>query len=57
MRKKKWTTPRLTVLVRGKPEESVLCACKGGFAGPTSNTANCTGGAPSCAVCNSTSGS
>jgi hypothetical protein len=24
-----WTTPELTVLVRSKPEEGVLSACKG----------------------------
>ncbi len=26
--KKPWTKPQLIVLVRGKPEESVLLACK-----------------------------
>lgn len=26
--KKKWTSPELTVLVRNKPEESVLTYCK-----------------------------
>jgi hypothetical protein len=26
--KKKWTTPELTVVVRGKPEEVVLTLCK-----------------------------
>jgi hypothetical protein len=29
MRKKKWTAPLLTVIVRGRPEERVLSACKG----------------------------
>jgi hypothetical protein len=34
--KKEWKTPELIVLVRGKPEEAVLAACKkGGMAGPT----------------------
>jgi hypothetical protein len=28
---KKWKTPLLTVVVRGKPEESVLAACKGPY--------------------------
>ncbi len=37
-KKKTWTRPQLIVLVRGKPEESVLQACKtttsgGPFAG------------------------
>ncbi len=32
MPKKKWTTPQLIVLVRGKPEERVLCVCKADFA-------------------------
>ena len=26
--KKKWETPKLVVLVRGRPEESILTACK-----------------------------
>lgn len=30
MKKKKWTTPMLVVLVRGRPEEMVLSACKWG---------------------------
>jgi hypothetical protein len=34
MRKKKWTTPILTVLVRGNPEEKVLAGCKVGAAIP-----------------------
>ncbi len=28
--KKVWEKPELVVLVRGKPEESVLASCKGG---------------------------
>ena len=27
-KKKKWTTPLLTVVVKGKPEERVLVGCK-----------------------------
>ncbi len=32
-KKKKWDKPMLTVLTRGKPEERVLGACKGSYAG------------------------
>jgi len=28
--KKKWGKPKLIILTRGKPEERVLMACKGG---------------------------
>ena len=28
MSKKKWITPKLVILVRGRPEELVLVACK-----------------------------
>ena len=31
--KKRWVKPQLVVLVRGKPEESVLGICKTGTAG------------------------
>jgi len=36
MEKKTWVMPELIVLVRSKPEEAVLTACKGGgtVAGP-----------------------
>jgi hypothetical protein len=30
MNKKTWKTPELIVIVRSKPEESVLVTCKGG---------------------------
>jgi len=33
--KMEWVTPELTVLVRNKPEEAVLAACKGIAVGPT----------------------
>ena len=36
--KKEWTKPELIVLVRSKPEEAVLAACKNASAG--SNAAN-----------------
>ncbi len=28
MSKKKWETPELVILFRGRPEESLLCHCK-----------------------------
>jgi len=28
MVKKKWELPRLSILTKGSPEESVLCSCK-----------------------------
>ncbi len=31
LKRKKWTTPQLVRLVRGKPEEAVLGACKSAF--------------------------
>ncbi len=56
--KKVWQKPELVVLVRGKPEESVLAACKGGTVtgagiqkdyckGPLSCGPDCAGIAPS----------
>lgn len=33
MQKKKWEKPELIVLVRGKPDEAILLACKWGFYG------------------------
>ena len=30
MEKKKWKSPLLTILMKGKPEEKVLDNCKGG---------------------------
>ena len=40
--KKKWTKPKLIVLVRGKPEEGVLTSCKiGGSIGPESAVDTC----------------
>jgi hypothetical protein len=29
-KEKKWTTPQLVVLVKGKPEEGILAQCKSG---------------------------
>ena len=41
--KKEWVTPELIVLVRSKPEEAVLAACKvnAGITGAKSNKVNC----------------
>ena len=49
--KKEWTKPELIVLVRSKPEEAVLSACKAlGLAGDSSNSAiMCT--QAGCSVC------
>ena len=33
---KVWQKPKLIILYRGRPEESVLAACKAGVAGPAS---------------------
>jgi len=32
-KKEKWSKPKLIILTRGKPEESVLAACKGANGG------------------------
>ncbi len=44
--KKKWETPKLICLYRGRPEEAVLAGCKGaggtGIAGP-GHTQKCNG--------------
>ena len=56
--KPEWKTPELIVLVRSKPEETVLAGCKGGGSTPTSNNDSqdsCKryGGAwPYCFICN-----
>jgi len=51
--KKKWETPKLVCLYRGRPEESVLYYCKGTAAeGPSAN--KCKTGATECEVRNAT---
>jgi hypothetical protein len=45
--KKRWVTPELVILFRGRPEESVLCHCK--YAGtapvaPYNSYNDCTSG-------------
>ncbi len=39
--KKEWVTPKLTVLVRGRPEESVLAGCKHPSLGYGPDRPNC----------------
>ena len=53
MPKKKWEKPKLVVLVRGKPEERVLQACKSNLfaTGPSTDVAFCTAGAFVCFQC------
>ena len=52
MRKKKWATPLLTVLVRGKPEERVLCACKStSLSGSGDTQSLCKVLSPACSIC------
>ena len=52
-KKKAWTTPTLTVLVRRKPEEGVLVTCKGedtaGF--PENAESRCTMSESECPSC------
>lgn len=51
--KKKWQNPELIVLVRSKPEEAVLGACKsGGMQGDATNQADaCQQGTGMCDTC------
>lgn len=61
-KKKKWGTPKLIILTRGKPDERVLSNCKVSFTG-SNNPAVATGihcGGPidgSCGFCNVNAGS
>lgn len=51
--KKDWKKPKLVVLYRGKPEESVLAACKanvGGSMGPAKNKCRAPAGPGLCSV-------
>jgi len=57
MRKKKWSTPLLTILVRGKPEERALTACKTGASGPGSNWSGCLDETTCTSYCSASSGS
>jgi len=59
--KKTWVAPKLIILVRGKPEESVLDTCKEGGqtvgGGPVTGELYCTQSYPSCAQCSDLSDS
>ena len=48
---KRWSKPQLIVLVRGYTQESVLTACKGSGAGPSSYDASCEGDYKEAGVC------
>lgn len=54
MEKKPWEKPRLMVLTRNRPDESVLTTCKGGnlFTGPDSGENSCTVLLGNCFFCN-----
>ena len=51
--KKKWVKPELTVLLRRKPGEAVLVACKGGYyhGGPSYYVFTCDDGTRNCGSC------
>jgi hypothetical protein len=57
--KKQWTKPELIVLVRSKPEEAVLAACKALRDGPTAQNDRCADdvGGGACGDCLSESAS
>ncbi len=42
--KKKWVTPKLICLYKGRPEEAVLAACKAPPGTPGPNSGLCAGG-------------
>jgi hypothetical protein len=59
MKKKIWSTPMLTMLVRSRPEEAVLTLCKAGagYVGPGSNSQGCgTDASANCGACQSRGG-
>jgi hypothetical protein len=51
--KKVWHTPQLVVLVKGKPEETLLCHCKKSTVsnGPNYKNSSCKSGYSSCYSC------
>ena len=51
--KKSWSSPELIVIVRGKPEEAVLSACKNVVvsSGYSSTGGNCTQNVEPCLDC------
>lgn len=51
--RKNWTKPEIIILIRNKPEEMVLTACKGtDLDGASNEFDNCIGPAP-CSPCSS----
>ena len=53
-KKKAWTEPKLTALVRRKPEEGILAACKvlgGDEVGPVYTHSKCVGDGEWCYEC------
>ena len=58
MPKKKWETPKLVVLVRGRREEAVLQACKGDVGGAIGAFFECSdAGVVFCDICSETTSS
>jgi hypothetical protein len=57
MKKKNWKTPKMTVLLRARPEEAVLTSCKTGgdlnIAHPNIDSQGCGLGTTNCAACQS----
>ncbi len=53
MNKKKWETPKVVALYRGRPEEMVLCGCKLMTGGGPHNAYNhqCDAPANACNIC------
>jgi hypothetical protein len=54
--RKHWMSPRLLVLGRGMPEESVLMGCKHASLtvnGPNANNVGCKVGMGNCSLCSS----
>ena len=54
---KKWEKPQLIVLVRSKPEESLISLCKGGTDGPVTMDRACQVGYDGCMTCQQMSNS
>jgi len=49
---KKWEAPKLIVLVRSRPEESLILSCKGPFDGdPVAEDSSCYFSDEGCAAC------
>lgn len=57
MKKRSWKTPKLTILLRTRPEEAVLANCKTGgntnLSNPNIDSQGCGLGTKNCAACQS----